>query len=152
MVYKFDPKTKKYRKYTFFGAQLSLQRLSIAFPGGSDGKEAACNARDPGLIPKSWQSPGGGPWQPTPVFLSAESHGQRSLWTRVHGVAKSRTRLKWLGTTLQCLTLGSPFRVYSSDGVNTAICCIDFHVICNHIHITLESLCLIVLFFSFFKI
>ena len=32
-------------------------------------------------------------WQPTPVFLPGESHGQRSLAATVHGVAKSRTRL-----------------------------------------------------------
>ena len=39
------------------------------------------------------------PWrraqQSTPVFLPRESHGQRSL-QRVHGVAKSQTRLKQL--------------------------------------------------------
>ena len=33
-------------------------------------------------------------WHPTPVFLHGESHGQRSLGAIVHGVAKSRTRLK----------------------------------------------------------
>ena len=37
------------------------------------GKESACNAGDPGLIP--W----GRKWQPAPVFLPGESHGQRSL-------------------------------------------------------------------------
>ena len=32
-------------------------------------------------------------WQPTPVFLPGESHGQRSLvGSTVHGVAKSQTR------------------------------------------------------------
>ena len=30
------------------------------FPGGSDGKECACNAGDPGLIPGSGRSPGVG--------------------------------------------------------------------------------------------
>jgi len=29
-----------------------------AFPGGSDGKEYACNAGDPGLIPGLGRSPG----------------------------------------------------------------------------------------------
>ena len=42
------------------------------------------------------------PWrragQPTLVFLPGESHGQRSLPVIVHGVAKSRTWLKWLST------------------------------------------------------
>ena len=32
--------------------------LEQAFPGGSDGKESACNAGDPGLIPGSERSPG----------------------------------------------------------------------------------------------
>ena len=30
------------------------------FPGGSDGKESAYNAGEPGLIPGSGRSPGGG--------------------------------------------------------------------------------------------
>ena len=30
------------------------------FPGGSDGKESACNAGDLGLIPSSGRSPGEG--------------------------------------------------------------------------------------------
>ena len=38
-------------------------------------------------------------WQPTPVFLPGESHGQRSLAGYiVHRVAKSQTQLKWLST------------------------------------------------------
>ena len=42
------------------------------FPGGSDGKETACNAEDPGLIP---EDPQRRKWQPTPVFLPGEFHG-----------------------------------------------------------------------------
>ena len=38
-------------------------------------------------------------WQPTPVFLPGESHGQRSLVGTVHGVTKNRTWLKWLNTS-----------------------------------------------------
>ena len=49
------------------------------FPGGSDGKESACNATDTGSIPGSGRSPGKRAWLPTPVFLPGESHGQRSL-------------------------------------------------------------------------
>ena len=33
---------------------------SECFPGGSDGKESACNAGDLGLIPESGRSPGEG--------------------------------------------------------------------------------------------
>ena len=39
----------------------------------------AGDAGDKGSIPGSGRSPGGGQWQPTPVFLSGKSHGQGSL-------------------------------------------------------------------------
>ena len=48
-------------------------------PGGSDGKESACNAADPGSIPGLGRSPGEGKWLSTPLFLPGESHGQKSL-------------------------------------------------------------------------
>ena len=38
----------------------------------------AGDIREAGSIPGLGRSPGGG-WQPTPVFLPIESHGQRSL-------------------------------------------------------------------------
>ena len=37
---------------------------SVCCPGGSDGKESACNARDQGLIPGSGRSPGEGNGNP----------------------------------------------------------------------------------------
>ena len=39
-------------------------------------------------------------WQPTPVFLPGESHGQGAWWAAVYGVTQSRTRLKWLSSSL----------------------------------------------------
>ena len=46
-------------------------------PGGSDDKESACTAGDPGSVPGKilWRRE----WLPTPVFLFGKSHGQRSL-------------------------------------------------------------------------
>ena len=38
--------------------ELKLLMKYLGFPGGSDGKEPACNAGDPGLIPGSGRSPG----------------------------------------------------------------------------------------------
>ena len=38
--------------------------LNYGFPGGSDGKESACNAEDPGSIPESGIFPGGGNGNP----------------------------------------------------------------------------------------
>ena len=40
-------------------------------------------------------------WQPTPVFLPGESHGQRSLGATIHRIAKSQTQLKRLSTHAQ---------------------------------------------------
>ena len=39
-------------------------------------KESACKAGDPGLIPGLGRFPWRREWQPTPVFLPGESHGQ----------------------------------------------------------------------------
>ena len=38
------------------------------FPGGSEGKESACNAGDPGLIPWVGKIPWRREWLPTPVL------------------------------------------------------------------------------------
>ena len=51
----------------------------MGFPGASDGKESACNAGDLGSLPGLGRSLWRRAWQPTPVFLPRESHGQRSL-------------------------------------------------------------------------
>ena len=61
---------------------LSPFQLFMDFPGGASGKEHACHTgiiRDVGSIPGSGRSPGGRPWQTTPVLLPKESHGQRIL-------------------------------------------------------------------------
>ena len=49
----------------------------LSFPHSSVGKESACSARGPGLIPGLGRSPGEG--KSTPVFLPGKSHAQRSL-------------------------------------------------------------------------
>ena len=46
-------------------------------------------------------------WQPTPVFLPGESHGQRSLVGCRLWVAQSRTRLKWLSSSSSKGLLGA---------------------------------------------
>ena len=52
--------------------------VCVWFPGGSNGKESACNTEDLTLIPGLGRSPGEEN-KPTPVFLLRELHGQRSL-------------------------------------------------------------------------
>ena len=45
-------------------AAVAAADSGMGFPGGSDGKEFACNAGDPGLIPWSGRAPGGGRGNP----------------------------------------------------------------------------------------
>ena len=49
------------------------------FPGGSDGKESACNMRDLGSIPGLGRSPGEGNGYPLQRSALENPHGQRSL-------------------------------------------------------------------------
>ena len=57
----------------------------MGFPGGSEGKASACNAGDLGSIPGSGRSPEERKWQPIPVLLPGNSHGQRSLLDKSMG-------------------------------------------------------------------
>ena len=48
----------------------------LSFPGGSAGKESACNAVDLGSVPGLGRSPGEGKdYLPTPVFWHGEFYG-----------------------------------------------------------------------------
>ena len=60
-------------------------------PGGSDGKESACNVGDLGLIP-GWEDPlEEGVENPMDCLENPMDRG--AWWAMVHGVAKSRTQL-----------------------------------------------------------
>ena len=55
----------------------------MGFPGGSAGKESACNLgnhmQDMWVQSQGWEDPLERVWQATQVFLPGEPHGQRSL-------------------------------------------------------------------------
>ena len=53
--------------------------LVLGFPGGSDGKESACNAGDLGSISELGMSAGGGLGNPLQYFCLENPYGQRSL-------------------------------------------------------------------------
>ena len=59
------------------------------FPGGSDGKESACNAGDLGSIPGSGRSPGEGNGNPLQYSCLENGMDRGAWWATVHGVAKS---------------------------------------------------------------
>ena len=51
----------------------------MGFPGVAVSKELACQCKRHGFNPWVRKIPWNRKWQPTPVFLSGKSHGQRSL-------------------------------------------------------------------------
>ena len=53
--------------------------IYMGFSGGSDGKESACSAGEPGLIPGSGRSPGEGNGNPLQYSCPENPHGQRTL-------------------------------------------------------------------------
>ena len=61
----------------------------MGFPGGSDGKESACNAGDPGLILGSGRFPGEGNGNPL-QYSSLGNPMDGGAWrATVHGLQKS---------------------------------------------------------------
>ena len=77
--------TERNRSKPSTGARAKVFAMAckaLGFPGGTRGKESACQCRrhkrrrfDPWVGKIPWRRV----WQPTPVFLSGESHEQRSL-------------------------------------------------------------------------
>ena len=60
------------------------------FPGGSDGKESACNAGDPGLIPGLGRSPREENGYSLQYSCLENSMDRGAWWATVYGVAKSQ--------------------------------------------------------------
>ena len=65
----------------------------VSFPGGSDGKESACNAGDPGSLLGLGRSPGEGNGNPLQYSFLENSMDRRAWQAMVHGVAKSLIQL-----------------------------------------------------------
>ena len=78
--------------YTHYGAN---------FPGGSDGKASAYNARDPGLIPGLGRSPGEGNGNPLHYSCLENPIDGGAWWATVRGVTKSQTRLSDFTFTME---------------------------------------------------
>ena len=66
------------------------------FPGGSAGKQTACNTGDTGdlgSIPGSGRPPGEGTGNPPQYSCLKNPMDRGAWWATVHGIAKSQTRL-----------------------------------------------------------
>ena len=62
--------------------RVCVYMLVKGFPGGASGEETACQCRRCKRCRFDlwvWKIPWRKAWQPTPVFLPGEAHGQRSL-------------------------------------------------------------------------
>ena len=65
--------------------------MKKGFPGGSDGKEFACNVGNWGSIPGYGRSTGEGNGNPLQYSCLKNSMDRGAWQATVHGVAKSRT-------------------------------------------------------------
>ena len=77
--------------HTHKHTHIYIYNIYKGFPGGSDGKDSACNAGDQGLNPGSGRSPGEGNGDPL-LYSCLENPMDRVIWwATVHGIAKSQT-------------------------------------------------------------
>ena len=90
------------RPMSFWKEMLSLVFINylsiLGFPGGSDGKESACNARDLGSIPGLGRSSGGGHGNPLQYSCLQNPHGQRSLAGYSPWDCQESDMTEWLST------------------------------------------------------
>ena len=77
-----QPLTPQIKLFVLCSFDTDYRSTHLAIPGSARGKEPTCLCRghkrhmfDPWVGKISWRRP----WQPIPVFLSGEFHGQRSL-------------------------------------------------------------------------
>ena len=73
--------------------------MPYSFTGGSDSKASVCNVRQSGFNPWVGKIPWRRKWQPTPVFLPGESHGQRDLVSYSLWGHKESDTTEWLTHT-----------------------------------------------------
>ena len=62
-----------------------MVKWKAGFPGGSAGKESACNARDLGLIPESGRSPGERNGHPLQYSCLENPTDREAWWAKIHG-------------------------------------------------------------------
>ena len=65
--------------------------MLLGFPGGSDGKEFACSARDTDYIPRLGRSPAEGDGYPLQYSCLENSAGRGTWQATVHGVTELDT-------------------------------------------------------------
>ena len=74
-------------------------------PWWLSGKESACNAGDPGLIPGLERFPGEGNGNPLQYSCLENPMDRGVWWATVHGVTKESAMTQWLTDHLECASL-----------------------------------------------
>ena len=74
--------------------------IAIGFPSGSMIKNPPAIAGDAGLIPDLGKIPWRRKWQPIPVFLPGQSHGQRSLVGYCPRGLRESDTTEWLNSSI----------------------------------------------------
>ena len=95
LKHKLQPRLSLIKMRAAGGKPPRVQGIICTVLIGSEGKESACNAGDPGSILALGRSPGKGHGNPFQYSCLEKSHGQRNLvgYTQPMGPQKSRT---WL--------------------------------------------------------
>ena len=75
--------------------------MEMGFPGGSGGKESACNAGDPVSIPGLGRSPGGGHDYPLQSSCWRIPMDRGAWWATVHGITESDTTEQLTHTNME---------------------------------------------------
>ena len=79
----------------FHNAKIRPPWVWGGFPGGSNGKESACNVGDLSPIPGLGTCTGDGNGYPLQYSCLENSMDRRTWWAIVHGVTKSQTQLSY---------------------------------------------------------
>ena len=66
----------------------NFQLTTVGFPGGSDGKESACNAGDPASIPGLGRSTGEGNGNTLQYSCSENAIDRGDWWATVHEITE----------------------------------------------------------------
>ena len=72
----------------YWGIELVGHMIILGFPGGSTGKESACNAGDPGSIPRLGRSPREENGHPLQYSCLGNPKDREAWWAIVHEVTR----------------------------------------------------------------
>ena len=85
---------------SFSFCSLATAFFFLVFPGGSEGKESACNAGDPSLIRGSERSSGEGNGNPLQYLCLENSMVRGAWWAVIYGVPKGSDTTEQLTLTV----------------------------------------------------